>query len=255
MTRAPAGRAPRAPDGPSARRATSGPLRIRRAVPADAAAVAATMRRSIRGLARESYGARALEAWSSLPALYHAWAMTAGGEAYVVAARAGRIVGYAALRGSELTAVFVLPGEARRGAGAALVRRIERDARRAGVRALRVRAALSAIAFYRAQGFRGGGRAVRVPLPGGVALAARALAKPLTGHSRPQGRRNGQRRQGSRAARGGKASSQATFRAGSARAARMAPIEARIASRQASRVAGSAATDTRSPPGAPFGAR
>jgi N-acetylglutamate synthase-like GNAT family acetyltransferase len=141
------------------------------------------MRAAIRGLARDAYGPRALAAWSSLPPLYHAWAMTAGGERYVVAERAGRIVGYAALRGAEVTAAFVLPSEARRGVGAALLARVERDARRRGVRRLVVRAALSAIAFYEARGFRGS-RALEVPLPGGARLAARLLAKPLAASPR-----------------------------------------------------------------------
>jgi GNAT superfamily N-acetyltransferase len=74
-----------------------------------------------------------------------------------------------------VTAVFVRPGEARRGVGAALLARLEREARRAGLRTLRVRAALSAIPFYDAMGFRGG-RALSVPLPG-ARLPARLLSK------------------------------------------------------------------------------
>jgi GNAT superfamily N-acetyltransferase len=136
------------------------------------------MRASIRGLARSHYGPREIAAWSSLPALYHAWAMTAGGERYVVAERGGAIVGYAAVRAAEVSALFVRPGAARRGIGAALLARVERGARRRGVRRLRVDAALPAIAFYVSRGFRGG-RALRVPLPGGEALPARRLSKRL----------------------------------------------------------------------------
>jgi hypothetical protein len=58
------------------------------------------MRAAIRRLAAGTCTPRQLAAWSSLPALYHAWAMTAGGEAYLVAERAGRVVGYAARRGA-----------------------------------------------------------------------------------------------------------------------------------------------------------
>jgi putative acetyltransferase len=161
----------------TARRGAAPPLRLRRARLADAGAVAATMRAAIRGLARGSCSPRELAAWSSLPPLYHAWAMTAGGESYVVATRGGRIVGYASRRGAEVTAAFVRPAAARRGVGAALLARLEAEARRAGVPTLRVRAALSAVPFYEAQGFRGG-RALRVPLPG-ASLPARALSKPL----------------------------------------------------------------------------
>lgn len=150
--------------------------RIRRARPPDASALAAVMRASIRGLARGAYGPRQIARWSSLPPLYHAWAMSAGREVYLVAEQAGRVLGYAALRGDEVTAVFVRPSAARRGVGAALLRRLERRAARAGVRSLRVKAALPALPFYLALGFRGG-RPLRIPLPGGGALAARALSK------------------------------------------------------------------------------
>jgi GNAT superfamily N-acetyltransferase len=138
--------------------------------------VAAVMRLSVRGLARGAYRPRQLARWSSLPPLYHAWAMTAGGEAYLLAERRGRLLGYAALRGREVTAIFVRPSAARRGLGAALLGRLERLATRAGRRSLVVKAALPALPFYAALGFRGT-RRLRVPLPGGGALAARALSK------------------------------------------------------------------------------
>ncbi len=160
----------------------AGAVRIRWARLADVPTVAGIMRDAIRALARGRYGARQLAAWSSLPPLYHAWAMTAGGESYVVAERSGRVLGYAALRGGEVTAAFVRPSAARRGIGAALLRRLEREAVRAGARALRVRAALPAVPFYEAMGFRGG-RRIRIPLPDGAALPARALSKPIGGRS------------------------------------------------------------------------
>jgi GNAT superfamily N-acetyltransferase len=90
----------------------------------------------------------------------------------------GRIVGYAGLRGAELTALFVRPSAGRRGVASALLARIEALARRRGLRQLHVDAALSGVAFYRARGFTDG-REVRVPLPGGATLVARRLAKRL----------------------------------------------------------------------------
>jgi GNAT superfamily N-acetyltransferase len=138
------------------------------------------MRASIRGLARGTCPPRALAAWSSLPALYHAWAMTAGGEEYLVAEERGRVAGYAALRGREVTAVFVLPSRARSGLGARLLRAVERRARRHGVRSLLVRAARGAVPFYEAMGYRGC-RRVRVPLPGGAALPAIVMRAVLRG--------------------------------------------------------------------------
>jgi putative acetyltransferase len=156
----------------------AGRLRIRRGRPRDAASVAAVMRAAIRGLARGAYAAGELARWSSLPPLYHAWAMTAGGETYLLAERRGGVEGYAALRGREVTAVFVLPRSARRGLGRALVAAVERLARRRGQIALFARAALGAVPFYEAAGFRRGG-AVRVPLPGGGHLRAVLVRKTL----------------------------------------------------------------------------
>lgn len=151
-------------------------VRVRRARPSDAAAVAAVMRGAVRGLARGAYRPDQIARWSSLPPLYHAWAMTAGGETYLVAERRGRILGYAALRGREVTAIFVRPSAARRGLGAALLARLERLAASRGARSLFAKAALPALPFYAARGYRGA-RRLRVPLPGGGALAARAVSK------------------------------------------------------------------------------
>ncbi len=175
-------RAPAVPPGRgkrAGRGATAG-LRIRMAHLDDVRAVAAVMRAAVRGLAGAGYGARRIALWSSLPPLYHAWAMTSGGERYFVAELGGRVTGYAALRGDEVSAVFVRPSAARAGIGTALLRHLEREALRAGVRALRVRAALSAVPFYEAMGFRGT-RRIRVPLPGGEVLPARALARRIGG--------------------------------------------------------------------------
>lgn len=158
--------------------AAAAPVRIRAARGEDAAAIASVMRRAIRTLARGTCTARQLAAWSSLPALYHRWAMTAGAEAYLVAEERARVVGYAARRGAEVTAVFVVPSRARRGIGAALLARVEEGARRGGATRLTVKAAPGAVAFYAARGYHGG-RALAVPLPGGADLPAVAMRKRL----------------------------------------------------------------------------
>ena len=154
------------------------PFRIRRALPSDASACAATMRAAIRALLPGVHPARALAAWASLPPLYHRWAMGPGGETYLVAARTGRVLGYAALRGDELTAVFVRPRAQGAGVGRALVLAAASRARRGGARSLRVLAARAAIEFYAALGFRGAAP-VRVPLPGGLTLDSVRMRRPL----------------------------------------------------------------------------
>jgi GNAT superfamily N-acetyltransferase len=146
------------------------------------------MSAAVRGVRAGTYPPRALAAWASLPPLYHAWAMTAGGETVLVAERGAALLGYASLRGAELTALFVRPSASRRGVASALLARVEALARRRGLARLRVDAARSGVAFYAARGFAGR-RVVRVPLPGAALLAVR-MTKAL---SQRRGRRSGQR--------------------------------------------------------------
>jgi len=156
---------------PSRARASRSGLWIRSGQAADASACAAVMRSAIRAKRPIHHPARALAAWASLPPLYHRWAMGPGGESYLLAERGGRVQGYAALRGRELTAAFVRPAAQGRGVGRALVAAAARAARRAGQRELRVLAAREAAGFYASIGFYSCGRA-RLPLPGGLELAA-----------------------------------------------------------------------------------
>jgi len=171
--------------GRAAKGRRGGTTVLRAARLGDAAAMARVMRAAVRAEAGR-YPADLLRAWGALPALYHRWAVTVGGEARVVAACRGRVVGFAGWRGREVTAVFVLPREAGRGLGRRLLARAEAgadrppapgaaDARRGPAR-LEVVAARGAVPFYRACGWRGG-PAVRAPLPGGGALPARRMWK------------------------------------------------------------------------------
>ncbi|WP_242395587.1 GNAT family N-acetyltransferase [Anaeromyxobacter oryzisoli] len=155
---------------------------LRRATVADAPALARVQRASVRALARGAYPPSQLAAWTRLGPLYHRWALVAGGEVAFVAERAGHVVGYAAFTlgpPAEVTAVFVRPAVAGRGVGTFLLARVEAEARRRGARRLVVKASLNGEPFYRARGY-GGGRRIRVPLPGGGALAAIRLAKALS---------------------------------------------------------------------------
>lgn len=153
----------------------AGAARLRAARPADAAAMARVMRAAVRAAAA-AYPPRAAAAWGSLPALYHRWALLAGGETRLVATLGGRVVGFAGWRGREVTALFVHPGVAGRGLGARLLAAAEAGAARSGARTLTVVAARGAVAFYRRHGWRDAGGA-RSPLPGGLHLPARRLAR------------------------------------------------------------------------------
>lgn len=160
------------------------PARLRRGRPADAPAIARVMRAAVAGEAGR-YPARDLAAWA-LPALYHRWAMAAGGETYLLAGRGGRLLGYAAFRRGEVTALFVRPGAAGRGLGTRLLARAEAGAR-AGAADGRVTllSARGAVAFYAALGWRRR-RAVRSPLPGGRWLDAVRMVKPARGAGAPR---------------------------------------------------------------------
>lgn len=152
-------------------------VRLRRAAPADAPALARVMRAAIRGEAGR-YPARLLAAWA-LPALYHRWAMGPGGETYLVAERGGRLLAYAAWRPGEVTALFVRPAAAGRGLGARLLARAEAAARAGGGAApgrVTLLAARAAVPFYAARGWRAV-RTARAPLPGGRWLPAVRMAK------------------------------------------------------------------------------
>jgi putative acetyltransferase len=176
---------------------------VRAGRPADAAAIARVMRAAVRGLPAGACTPRQRAAWSSLPALYHRWAMGPGRERYVVAERAGRVVGYAAhrievasadrrrrpgnparpRREAELTAVFVVPAAGGAGIGSALVRAVERRVRRVGADAISALAARSAVGFYAALGFTPG-RPARSPLPGGARLPALRMRRPIAAAER-----------------------------------------------------------------------
>lgn len=158
---------------------------IRAGRPDDARALAASMRSAISALLPGLHPARTLFAWASLPPLYHRWAMGPGGEKYLVAVRGGRPLGFAARRGSELTAAFVRPKAQRGGVGRALVLAAARAARREGRTQLRVVAARAAVPFYLRLGFSELGTEF-VPLPGGFRLAAQRMRLKLPG---PTGRR------------------------------------------------------------------
>jgi putative acetyltransferase len=169
---------------PERRGDAPGPVRIRPARLEEAAAIARVMRAAVLGQ-RGRYPARTVEAWSRLPALYHRWAMTAGGERYLVAVRAGRLLGYAAWRGGELTALFVRPEAAGHGLGARLLRRLEAVARAGGAHRLTMVAARAVVPFYLAKGWRLG-RRTRSALPGGGALPAVRLWQDLPTGRRPR---------------------------------------------------------------------
>jgi putative acetyltransferase len=137
--------------------------------------MARVMRAAVRAQAGR-YPARLISAWAALPALYHRWALVAGGERRVVALAAGRVVGFAGARGREVTTLFVHPSAAGRGTGSRLLSSVERLAGGGAPLRLTVRAARGAATFYAAHGWRAVDEAPS-PLPGGLALPAVRMVK------------------------------------------------------------------------------
>jgi len=71
-----------------------------------------------------------------------------------VALVAGRVVGYSAISGGRVSAVYVRPRYVGRGVGARLLRVVESVARRKRVRRLELASSVNAIPFYRRHGYR-----------------------------------------------------------------------------------------------------
>lgn len=113
---------------------------------------------SVRGLAAGDYPQSVIDDWAPLPITdrhVHEFLCNPDNEIRLVALIAGKVVGIGALvsEKSELRACYVLPGFARKGVGATIVREIEDIARVCGVLLLHLDASLTAEAFYRSLGY------------------------------------------------------------------------------------------------------
>jgi putative acetyltransferase len=114
---------------------------------------------SVRGLAAKDYPAAVIEAWAPLPITderLQRFLQNRDDEIRLIAEIDGEPVGIGALvvGNSELRACYVLPGAARRGVGAAIVREIERIARAHGLACLQLESSVTAEPFYTALGYR-----------------------------------------------------------------------------------------------------
>jgi putative acetyltransferase len=149
--------------------ATPAPVLIRRAGPADAAAIAAAHLDSIRSIGPAFYPPDVVDAWSAglTPDVY-VKAME-GGEAFFIATMErgddDAVLGFATHRGDDDqdgTSVYVRGNASRRGIGTALLRSAEAHAREHGATSIHIQASLAGVEFYQANGFEvlGPGEAV-----------------------------------------------------------------------------------------------
>jgi putative acetyltransferase len=108
---------------------------------------------SIRAHCVRDYSAGQIEAWAGPKRPEQYVRAMAAGEVMFVAEFAGRIVGFAGVAGPEIKAVYVAPGQTRRGVGRALLRAVEDHAAGAGALELRLESTLNAEPFYAAHGY------------------------------------------------------------------------------------------------------
>jgi putative acetyltransferase len=128
-------------------------LTIRPATPADAEALCALHKASVRALCRGAYTADEIEAWlreREPQGFRHA--MTDGGETMLVAECDGAVVGFASIKDTVLFGLYVDPATGR-GAGRVLLAAAEDEVRRRGASVLSLQATLNAVPFYRQHGF------------------------------------------------------------------------------------------------------
>lgn len=138
-------------------------LAIRRARPADRAAIYRVHVASIRGLGRESYDEDQIEAWAEGPGPSE-YPLDEPETAVFVAERRGSIVGFGWVRTApdpefeadvdgKLGALYVHPAVSREGVGTTLLQALETRAREAGCESLGLWASLNAVPFYEATGY------------------------------------------------------------------------------------------------------
>ncbi|MGH8213310.1 MAG: GNAT family N-acetyltransferase [Rhodanobacteraceae bacterium] len=158
-------------------------LSLRRATAADAADLWRVRCDAIRETCRSHYPAEMLERWAATP-LPETFGRRIEDEYAIVGITGSGIAGFAALKASAslIDAVFVAPGEGRRGLGRQLLANLERVAIARGLQTLRVNASLNAVPFYAAAGYEGISQGIYTT-SAGVQIACVRMEKSLGAQS------------------------------------------------------------------------
>jgi putative acetyltransferase len=151
---------------------------LRPARPEDALKIRNVHVASIRALCAGEYTPEQIAAWTANARPERYRRAMAEGEIMFVAERGPRIVGFSALRDDEVRAVYVHPRLTRRGVGTLLLRAAEEAARARGIVELHLSASLTAVPFYRSQGYRECGNATH-RLSTGMLIPCVEMAKRL----------------------------------------------------------------------------
>ena len=156
-------------------------MQLRRATPADAAAILRVHRDSILTLGIQTYSLAEVESWAvGLVAERYVEAMSVGGETFFIAvAFDGNLAGFCSFKDDEVKGLYVAPNWARRGVGSALLRQAEATISAGGHRLIRMVASLSGQAFYEHHGYRVLERR-EWKSRGGLVSAALAMEKALS---------------------------------------------------------------------------
>jgi demethylmenaquinone methyltransferase/2-methoxy-6-polyprenyl-1,4-benzoquinol methylase len=160
-------------------------MKIRSAVEADAAAMAAAHYSAVHTSAVGSYPAAILDIWSPLPseARHEVFrrAMRGGRELFLVAQEASGVVGFGSIipSSNELRSVYVQADHGRRGVGSALLEQLEVLAAARGCSDLEFNASLNAESFYVRNGYVVIGRGFQ-RLPAGLEMACVTMRKRLS---------------------------------------------------------------------------
>jgi putative acetyltransferase len=154
------------------------PIRIRRARDEDVLKIRNAHVASIRTLCARDYTPEQIAAWIANIRLAGYREAMREGEVMFVAEQGLRIAGFSGVHEDQVQAVYVHPRFIRRGVGSLLLRAAEEEAQARGVEVLRLTASLTAVPFYRSQGYEERG-AVWHPLPSGALLPCIRMAKRL----------------------------------------------------------------------------
>ena len=154
-------------------------MRIRRATTDDAEAVFRLHARTVREVCGRDYTPGEIEAWLGKQSVERYRERLGEGEVYVAVADDGEVLGFAAREGGRIKTLYVSADHQGRGIGSALLARLEDDARAEGIDEVSARSTVTAVGFYRRQGYKTEGQ-VACPVTQDVPLAAYLVRKRLS---------------------------------------------------------------------------
>lgn len=129
-------------------------ITVRAATVDDAEQICSVHADSIRWLDGPYYSAKQIEVWTSrLEPKNYVRGMTERREKMFVAVRKNRVVGFGAIEGEEIKAVYISPDHVRLGAGASICRALETHAIQNGVKSVHLKSSLQAEPFYLKLGY------------------------------------------------------------------------------------------------------